>query len=146
MKTLDREPTVAELAEDTGFDPHRVEATQSTPRTWCRSRHRRARTATASSATCSPTPTPRRRSIAAAGRARRHALRARALPARRRVNERCSRLRFGLDRSDEPRTLDEIGDGYKLTRERIRQIEAKALTKLRHPCTARITESTIGWG
>ena len=55
-------------------------------------------------------------------------------------------MRFGLDRSDEPRTLADIGDGYKLTRERIRQIEAKALTKLRHPCTARITESTIGWG
>ena len=54
-------------------------------------------------------------------------------------------MRFGLDRSDEPRTLADIGDGYKLTRERIRQIEAKALTKLRHPCTARITESTIGW-
>ena len=36
-------------------------------------------------------------------------------------------MRFGLDRSDEPRTLADIGDGYKLTRERIRQIEAKAL-------------------
>jgi RNA polymerase sigma factor (sigma-70 family) len=41
-------------------------------------------------------------------------------------------LRFGLDRG-EPRTLEEVGDHFQLTRERIRQIEAKALTKLRHP-------------
>ena len=43
------------------------------------------------------------------------------------------RLRFGLDRS-EPRTLEEIGRHFNLTRERIRQIEAKAMSKLRHPC------------
>ncbi len=41
-------------------------------------------------------------------------------------------LRFGLDRG-EPRTLEEVGDHFQLTRERIRQIEAKALSKLRHP-------------
>ena len=42
-------------------------------------------------------------------------------------------LRFGLD-DDRPLTLDEVGRRFNLTRERIRQIEAKALTKLRHPC------------
>ncbi len=42
------------------------------------------------------------------------------------------RLRFGLD-DGEPRTLDEIGQQLRLTRERIRQIEAKAMSKLRHP-------------
>lgn len=42
------------------------------------------------------------------------------------------RLRYGLDRGD-PRTLDEVGDTLKLTRERIRQIERAALSKLRHP-------------
>jgi len=42
------------------------------------------------------------------------------------------RLRFGLDRG-QPRTLDEIGAHFSLTRERIRQIEAKAMSKLRHP-------------
>ena len=44
------------------------------------------------------------------------------------------RLRFGLDRG-EPRTLDEVGAHFSLTRERIRQIEARALSKLRHPST-----------
>jgi RNA polymerase primary sigma factor len=37
---------------------------------------------------------------------------------------------------DRPLTLDEVGRRFNLTRERIRQIEAKALTKLRHPCSA----------
>ncbi|HYZ98071.1 MAG TPA: sigma-70 family RNA polymerase sigma factor, partial [Acidimicrobiales bacterium] len=44
-------------------------------------------------------------------------------------------LRFGL-LDDQPLTLDEVGRRFNLTRERIRQIEAKALTKLRHPCSA----------
>jgi RNA polymerase sigma factor (sigma-70 family) len=42
------------------------------------------------------------------------------------------RLRFGLDRG-EPRTLEEVGERFDLTRERIRQIEARAMSKLRHP-------------
>lgn len=42
------------------------------------------------------------------------------------------RLRFGLD-DGKARTLEEVGREFKVTRERIRQIEAKALRKLRHP-------------
>ncbi|MEI2638907.1 MAG: sigma-70 family RNA polymerase sigma factor [Microthrixaceae bacterium] len=42
------------------------------------------------------------------------------------------KLRFGLDRG-EPRTLEEVGEHFALTRERIRQIEAWAMSKLRHP-------------
>lgn len=42
------------------------------------------------------------------------------------------RLRFGLE-DGRPRTLEEVGKEFKVTRERIRQIEAKALRKLRHP-------------
>ncbi len=42
------------------------------------------------------------------------------------------KLRFGLDRG-EPRTLEEVGEHFQLTRERIRQIEARAMSKLRHP-------------
>jgi RNA polymerase primary sigma factor len=43
-------------------------------------------------------------------------------------------MRYGLgDR--EPATLDEVGRHFNVTRERIRQIEAKALAKMRHPST-----------
>ena len=43
------------------------------------------------------------------------------------------RLRFGLDKNGEIRTLEQVGQVFGGTRERIRQIEAKALRKLRHP-------------
>lgn len=46
--------------------------------------------------------------------------------------EKVLRLRFGLD-DGRPRTLEEVGREFSVTRERIRQIEAKALRKLRHP-------------
>ena len=45
-------------------------------------------------------------------------------------------LRFGLD-DGKTRTLEEVGKEFKVTRERIRQIEAKALRKLRHPSRSR---------
>jgi RNA polymerase primary sigma factor len=48
--------------------------------------------------------------------------------------QRVLELRFGLI-GRTPLTLEEVGNEFDLTRERIRQIEAKALTKLRHPCT-----------
>ena len=51
-------------------------------------------------------------------------------------------LRFGLDRG-EPRTLDEVGIHFKLTRERIRQIEARALSKLRHPTLDRNAQELL---
>ena len=46
------------------------------------------------------------------------------------------RLRFGLE-NGHPYTLEEVGQKYGLTRERIRQIEGKALRRLRHPCRSR---------
>ncbi len=45
-------------------------------------------------------------------------------------------LRFGLE-DGRPRTLEEVGQEFGVTRERIRQIEAKALRKLRHPTRSR---------
>ena len=46
--------------------------------------------------------------------------------------EKVLRLRFGLE-DGRSRTLEEVGQQFDVTRERIRQIEAKALRKLRHP-------------
>jgi RNA polymerase sigma factor (sigma-70 family) len=51
-------------------------------------------------------------------------------------------LRFGLDRG-EPRTLDEVGAHFSLTRERIRQIEARAMAKLRHPSTSDLAANLL---
>ena len=46
------------------------------------------------------------------------------------------RMRFGLE-DGHPRTLEEVGREFHVTRERIRQIESKALRKLRHPSRSR---------
>ena len=50
------------------------------------------------------------------------------------------RLRFGID-CDSDHTLEEVGKKFTVTRERIRQIEAKALRKLRHPTRSRIMKT-----
>ncbi|MBN1867939.1 RNA polymerase sigma factor RpoD [Candidatus Sumerlaeota bacterium] len=47
--------------------------------------------------------------------------------------EKVLRLRFGIGNNDFPRTLEEVGTIFNVTRERVRQIETKALNKLRHP-------------
>ena len=47
------------------------------------------------------------------------------------------KLRFGLT-DGMPRTLDEIGQVYGVTRERIRQIESKTMSKLRHPSRSQV--------
>ena len=53
------------------------------------------------------------------------------------------RMRYGLD-DGWPRTLEEVGQHFEVTRERIRQIEAKALKKLRHPSKIRQLRDYIG--
>ena len=52
------------------------------------------------------------------------------------------RLRFGLD-DGRPRNLEEVGRQFNVTRERIRQIEAKALRKLRHPSRSKILKDYL---
>ena len=52
------------------------------------------------------------------------------------------RLRFGLQ-DGRSRTLEEVGRQFKITRERIRQIEAKALRKLRHPSRSKILKDYL---
>jgi RNA polymerase primary sigma factor len=56
--------------------------------------------------------------------------------------ERILRMRFGIGVNKE-HTLDEIGRQFAITRERIRQIEAKALRKLKHPSRSRTLRSFI---
>ena len=52
------------------------------------------------------------------------------------------RMRFGVG-EDRDYTLEEIGEGLDVTRERIRQIEAKALSRLRHPTRAKNLEGFL---
>ncbi len=52
-------------------------------------------------------------------------------------------MRFGLT-DGQPKTLDEIGKVYGVTRERIRQIESKTMSKLRHPSRSRLLRDYLG--
>jgi RNA polymerase primary sigma factor len=56
--------------------------------------------------------------------------------------ERVVRMRFGLGRNSD-HTLEEVGQQFSVTRERIRQIEAKALRKLKHPSQSRVLRSFL---
>ncbi len=58
--------------------------------------------------------------------------------------EKVLRLRFGLG-DGYPRTLEEVGSVFNVTRERVRQIEAKALRKMRHPTRSRELKPFVEW-
>ena len=56
--------------------------------------------------------------------------------------ERVLKMRFGIgERSNH--TLEEVGQDFEVTRERIRQIEAKALRKLRHPSRSKLLKGFV---
>jgi RNA polymerase sigma factor (sigma-70 family) len=134
--TLDRQPTPAEIAHDTGLTEERVELVQR-HRTQLLSLSTRlsSDSDTELADTLVDTDNAGPYDVAAAA-LEREALRAQLA----RLSERERRvlsLRFGLDEPG-PQTLAEIGETFELTRERIRQIEARALGKLRHPSVARL--------
>jgi RNA polymerase primary sigma factor len=69
-------------------------------------------------------------------------LRTRTLASLTPSEERIIRMRFGIGMNSD-HTLEEVGQQFSVTRERIRQIEAKALRKLKHPSRSRILRSFL---
>jgi RNA polymerase sigma factor (sigma-70 family) len=132
FKTLNREPTFAELAADCGFSEDRVrDALRLEPDLVSLSALIGEDGGTElGDMVADPTaPAPDEQ---AARSAESEALQ-RSLARLDEREQQVLSLRFGLAHT-EPQTLEEVGRQFALTRERIRQIEAKALTKLRHPC------------
>ena len=145
LKTLGREPTPAELASETGIPQDRIEtALNAAPDLVSLSMGvGEDGEKELGDLIADPTAeTPFDAAAAAIERSDVHTLLKNLHERERRILE----LRFGLG-NRKPLTLDEVGREFNLTRERIRQIEAKALTKLRHPCSAqnrRLVDSLAG--
>src|SRR3954469_1692099 len=132
FKTLNREPTVAELATDCGFSESRVrDALRLEPDLVSLSALIGDDGGTELGDMVAD-PTATAPDEQAARGAESDALR-QSLARLDDREQQVLTLRFGLSNA-EPQTLEEGGRQVALTRERIRQIEAKALTKLRHPC------------
>jgi RNA polymerase primary sigma factor len=133
LQDLGREPTPEELAEQLDLSPARSATSSSWRRSRCRSTPPSARPTTATSATSSRTATrssrrggvvPHAQGAAGVGAAR-----------ARRPGEEGHRAALRPHRRP-ARTLEEVGQEFGVTRERIRQIESKTLLKLRHPSRA----------
>jgi RNA polymerase sigma factor (sigma-70 family) len=139
---LDRPPTPAEVAADTGLSAQHVELAQRHRRPILSLSHKLSEDSDAELGDLIEDPDADAPYEVAASALEREAL----LTQLGRLNEReraVLALRFGLD-LDGPRTLAQVGDSFDLTRERIRQIEARALGKLRHPSVARLWSDRAG--
>ncbi|MFN2606996.1 MAG: RNA polymerase sigma factor RpoD/SigA [Acidimicrobiales bacterium] len=131
-RALGREPTLGELATETGVSPERVrEAQRVAPDPV--SLFEQVGDDNAELADFLEDPAATASFEAAVVAIEREELRA-VLATLSEREQRVLELRFGLV-GDRPRTLEEVGREFQLTRERIRQIEVKALSKLRHPAT-----------
>jgi RNA polymerase primary sigma factor len=129
-RTLGREPTVEELAAETGLTPERVRDAQRVAPDPV-SLFEQVGDDSAELADFLEDPNAQASFDAAVIAMEREELRA-VLATLSEREQRVLELRFGLV-GDRPRTLEEVGKEFQLTRERIRQIEAKALAKLRRP-------------
>jgi RNA polymerase sigma factor (sigma-70 family) len=134
LKSLGREPTAEELAEETGIPLDKVEAALQAAPDLVSLSVAVGEDGDHELGDLLEDPTTEAPFEAAVASIEREDLRALLSHLSPREREILS-LRFGLD-TDRPLTLDEVGRRFGLTRERIRQIEAKALAKLRHPCSA----------
>ena len=130
VRTLGREPTLEELARDTGLTPERVRDAQRVAPDPV-SLFEQVGDDNAELADFLEDPSAQASFDAAVIAIEREELRT-VLATLSEREQRILELRFGLV-GDRPRTLEEVGREFQLTRERIRQIEAKALAKLRHP-------------
>ena len=138
LQELGREPTVEEIAEAMSkgqevvrSPPRRSARSSRSRRSRSRSRRRSARRRTPTSATSSRTAGALAPAEAASHQLLKEQVEA-VLDSLTGRERRVLQLRFGLE-DGRARTLEEVGQEFNVTRERIRQIEAKALRKLRHP-------------
>jgi RNA polymerase sigma factor (sigma-70 family) len=131
---LRRRPTLAEIAEEMGHPIERVAEIIAAARVTASldEEIRDDGDATLADLRAIADDRPDEDAVAATARGAVEQILAMALDERER---RILTLRYGLDRG-EPRTLEEVGEAFGLTRERIRQIEARAMSKLRHPASA----------
>ncbi len=132
LKTLKREPTIAELAAESGFPVEKVEDALRVEPDLVSLSTMVGFDGDVELADLVPDPSASAPDEAATRALESAALRSSLDRLDHREREVLC-LRFGLA-SEQPLTLEEVGRRFDLTRERIRQIEAKALTKLRHPC------------
>jgi RNA polymerase primary sigma factor len=132
LRTLGREPTVREIAAETGLPPDKVaEAQRVAPDPVSLFSDVGEDEAELVDFLADPTAAAPAEAAVAAMELRELREVLTTLSVR---EQRVLELRFGLS-GDRPQTLDEVGREFQVTRERVRQIEAKALSKLRHPST-----------